>query len=83
MENPPETTRSRTVYRCAYASRKHRRDLRASRLFRTEAEARAHCEEIRARRGVGFCAVWRVREVKKGRRWEADLDHEETGPLDR
>lgn len=72
---------TRTVYRCAYAHRGLVRGARDSRLFKTEAEARAHCEKLRV--GGYWCAVWRFREVKVKGRWRPDWDHEETGPVDR
>ena len=51
-----------------------------SRAFKTEQEARAHVDALQAR---GYAVhVWRMREVRVGRRWDADLDSELTQVLD-
>lgn len=71
----------RTVYRCCYYDRDHPLSgARESRLFKTEKEARAEAERLKA---TGHRAVvWRYHEVKVGRRWEVDLDSELTQSLD-
>ncbi len=72
---------SRIVYRCAYAHQGGVSGARDSRLFKSEQEARANYERLRAR---GYwAAAWRYREVKVNGRWRPDWDHELTGPLDR
>ena len=77
---------TRTVYRCVYAFKYQFEDgtmfgpVRDSKAFRTEPEARKHADELRA---SGYSVVvWRERQVKTRRRWETDLDHESTQPLD-
>lgn len=70
---------TRTVYRCAYHHQVNLRPARETRSFKTEAEARAEAEKLRA--AGHMVAVWRYHEVKNGRRWEVDLHHDLTQPL--
>jgi hypothetical protein len=78
--DPTPDQSTRTIYRCTYMHRSGAGPAGESQAFKTEQEARAYAERLKAR---GYLAViWRMREIKTGRRWEADLDHEATQALD-
>lgn len=74
---------TRIVYRCTYVFKDNMGPMgpvRDSRAFRTEEEARIYAAELKAS-GYGV-VVWREFQIKKGRRWETDLHHDMTQPLD-
>jgi len=74
------TQSTRTIYRCAYMHKGGAGPARESQAFKTDREARTYADALKAR---GFLVVvWRMREVKIGRHWEADLDSELTQALD-
>lgn len=77
----PSSPDSRLVYRVTY----HYQDdvnlgpARDSRAFKTERGARAYADRLHGR---GYrCAVWQVRETRKGGRWEWDLESDDTRDL--
>jgi len=73
---------TRTVYRCTYAQKDSFPvgPVRDSHAFKTEQEVRAHADVLKTR---GYAVhLWRMREVKVGRRWETDLYNKLTQILD-